>query len=102
MTDLLISYFEKFGDKPCCGNDLKLYLPIIQDATETALSVQRVPINRVQNVALECTTPACLYPKEQEGGPHPLGQSQVCQALLFVGARTLCAARRPRPMRHEP
>ena len=36
MTDLLISYFEKFGDKPCCGNDLKLYLPIIQDATETA------------------------------------------------------------------
>ena len=35
MTDLLISYFEKFGDKICCGNDLKLYLPNI-DSLEIA------------------------------------------------------------------
>lgn len=33
MTDLLIAYFVKFGDKPCGGNDLKLYLPYLE-ATE--------------------------------------------------------------------
>lgn len=27
LGDLLISYFVKFGDKPTCGSDLKLYLP---------------------------------------------------------------------------
>ena len=27
MTDLLVAYFKKFGEKPCCGSDLKLYLP---------------------------------------------------------------------------
>ena len=35
MTDLLIFYFEMFGDKSCCGNDLKLYLPNL-DASEIA------------------------------------------------------------------
>ena len=34
MADLLIAYFVKFGDKPCCGGDLKLYLPIL-DTTES-------------------------------------------------------------------
>ena len=29
LTDLLVKYFEKFGDKPCCANDLKLYLPTL-------------------------------------------------------------------------
>jgi len=33
MTELLVAYFMKFGDKPCCGGDLKLYLPIL-DASE--------------------------------------------------------------------
>ena len=33
MTDLLIFYFDKFGDKIACGNDLKLYLPNL-DSTE--------------------------------------------------------------------
>ena len=33
MTDLLIFYFDKFGDKIVCGNDLKLYLPNL-DSTE--------------------------------------------------------------------
>ena len=33
MTELLVAYFVKFGDKPCCGGDLKLYLPIL-DASE--------------------------------------------------------------------
>ena len=33
LTDLLVKYFEKFGDKPCCANDLKLYLPTL-DANE--------------------------------------------------------------------
>ena len=33
MTELLVAYFIKFGDKPCCGGDLKLYLPIL-DASE--------------------------------------------------------------------
>lgn len=33
MTELLIAYFVKFGEKPCCGGDLKLYLPIL-DASE--------------------------------------------------------------------
>ena len=33
MTELLVAYFVKFGDKPCCGGDLKLYLPIL-DAPE--------------------------------------------------------------------
>lgn len=26
LTDLLTAYFATFGDKPCCGSDLKLYL----------------------------------------------------------------------------
>ncbi len=29
MCDLLVGYFEKFGSKPCCGSDLKLYLPLL-------------------------------------------------------------------------
>ena len=29
LTDLLFNYFEEFGDKPCCANDLKLYLPTL-------------------------------------------------------------------------
>ena len=33
MTELLVAYFVKFGDKPCCGGDMKLYLPIL-DASE--------------------------------------------------------------------
>ena len=40
MTELLVAYFVKFGDKPCCGGDLKLYLPILDDSEAEKFFVQ--------------------------------------------------------------
>ncbi len=32
MTDLLVGYFKKFGEKPCCTSDLKLYVTTLETA----------------------------------------------------------------------
>ena len=32
MMDLLVDYFERFGSKPCCMTDLKLYVSSLESS----------------------------------------------------------------------
>ena len=32
MMDLLVAYFERFGSKPCCMSDLKLYVSSLESS----------------------------------------------------------------------
>lgn len=52
MTDLLTNYFLIFGDKPCCGNDLKLYLPLLE-----ASEAERFFSETITSVHLEADCP---------------------------------------------
>ena len=67
LTDLLTEYFKKFGDKPCCATDLKLYLPtldcseatkFLQETSKTAcLDDNGIPIEEsdvIRHVSWHC------------------------------------------------
>ena len=41
-TELFIEYFRKFGHKPCCVSDLRLYLSLLDGEKKAELSARLI------------------------------------------------------------
>ena len=72
MTDLLVGYFTKFGDKPCCGSDLKLYLHIL-DSSEADKFLEKTLSSIGFNEEI----------KTESNNPLPKSVSWCCYRIIF-------------------
>lgn len=59
-TELFIEYFRKFGHKPCCVSDLRLYLNLLDSERKTELATRLMKDIGISDTSVPKTV-SCLF-----------------------------------------
>lgn len=76
----MFQYFKKFGDKPCCFTDLKVFVDLLPAAQCTQVRVPQ---------SCQCPRCLCLHASAGGGGPVTALQPQCwCGHVLYASSGT--------------